>query len=224
MGDPIHERKVHGLLVRRALLARLLALGKLLLGTPLTLIAPLFLGTIFWYACGAVGGWWLSWKLWFAGLTLITVPLLLRLEWRTRGNYLTQTVTSSEVSHLGAFYILGGPLGGARAIAAGIVDPAQVSAGFVELFLTGPRLLIEGWQYLRLTQRLGRPDLHAAADMLLTLLRSEHGLPVKQLLKHCGDHAGLQQLNWLMLYDWVGLTQQGQAYVYSAARERLSRE
>lgn len=223
MGDPIHERKVCGLLARRAFLARCLALGKLFVGAPLALLAPLFLGTIFWYACGSMCSWWLPWKLWVAGLTLVTVPMLLHLEWRTRGTYLSQTATSSETSHLGALFLLGGPLGSARAITAGITDPAQVTAGFVELFLTGPRLLIEGWQYLRLTQRLGRPDLHGAATMLLTLLRSEHALPVKELLGQYGDQPGLQQLNWLMLYEWVGLTKQGQAYVYTPVRERLSR-
>ncbi len=191
--------------------ARLLLAKRIMLlaaGAPLSLLGPLILGTIFWFA-GWQFGLGASWSACFWVTSAVMVPLLLGLEARTGGNYLGEAVADSEgISSEEAMVIQAAGLDG-MLFQIGR-NPKASLAGLVEIFLTGPRMLISAWRDFRIGLRCRGARLARAAQIVGALYRSGAGLPPRKLL-NAGE--GLTDLlgpiAYLAYHQWIGVAASG---------------
>jgi hypothetical protein len=192
----------------------------LAVGLPCLLIGPLALGSIYW----VLGLIWLHdaflpWTWFFWGATAVLVPLLFRLEKRTRGRYLADVIVGTE----GASpmpYALGPDWGMAVSF---IVHPRISSAGLVEVFLFGPRLVLDACEGLNRWRGLRHVDLARSAAMLERMRSSQQGVPPDQLLEPREKLVDIMPvLSFLMYYQWIDVSKTGErVWVLSDARRIL---
>ncbi|HWE93385.1 MAG TPA: hypothetical protein VG269_05370, partial [Tepidisphaeraceae bacterium] len=152
-----------GLLRRRGTLFGLKALFMVLLGLPASLLGPSVVATLFWLAC-LPWGYWFPWTEFFAAAAVVILPALYLLEIRTSGNYLSERIddmTPLPPIALGIF-----TLGEFGAIAALATNPRTTSTLATELFLFGPRLVVEAVRQLRLRLYARGADLKRGASIL----------------------------------------------------------
>ena len=100
-------------------------------------------------------------------------------------------------------------------------NPRASSAGFVEIFLTGPRLMLGGIRHLRQARVFGAIERDLACRIIARLLSHDSGLRFEELPK---DGAGSDQLltvlKWLAFYDWIGIAEaKDRVFLYSESRE-----
>lgn len=217
-------------LQRRRQLRRLLAVSGIFCGVPLSLISPLVLGTIFWIVSGMLFEAWYAWFWFFLGLALLTLPLLFRLEQKSQGDYLGKTLMDSGPPIPGSgeltmmAHLAVGPLAGLGAATA--TNPRMASAGFVEIFLTGPRMVLKGVRHLRQERTIGEVDYRLAAGIVARLLSQDEGLRLEQLPRDGANKDGLlSALQWLAFYGWLGISEtQDRVYLYSESRAEFARD
>jgi hypothetical protein len=148
------------------------------------------------------------------------IPLLFRLERRTRGNYLTDTVAD-----VGPTPAVLSPLGGPGMDLLGWFGPSgRVRAsGLVELFLFGPRLILDTLDRMRARRALHDIDRVRCAQALLRLLSSDPHTPAASLLDP-GQSIDdiLPILRYLYFHDWIGVSADLQRiWILSDARRTL---
>ena len=216
-------------LVRRAATRKLLAVVGVLVGLPLCLVAAFTLGPLFWIAFGRAFGLGYPWYCWVAGTALLTIPLLFRTELRTGGDYLGDVARSGEAINtkpgLTTIVASASPVGGLGLVAYyAATNPRAATAGFVELFLAGPRMIINGTRHLRLAGKVPDIDMQIAAQVLQKLMAHDSGLTSSELGNICESRDQLQEtLIWLAFYGWIGVsTKQDRVYIYSESRRFLS--
>lgn len=214
---------------RRAGFRRTFALLRILAGIPLCFVAAIVFGSMFWFASGRALGHWYPWAYWVLGLALLTIPLLFRMELRTGGDYLGDVARSGSAidAKPGLATAVGmvSPVGGLGIVAFyAATNPRAATAGFVELFLTGPRMVVNGSRHLRLAGKVPRIDMHAATRVLEKLMAHDTGLTSKELAGTCESRDQLQEtLIWLAFYGWIGVSKkQDRVYIYSESRRFLS--
>ncbi|MBK8269716.1 MAG: hypothetical protein IPK83_16050 [Planctomycetes bacterium] len=99
-------------------------------------------------------------------MAALTIPLLIHLEWRTGGNFLGEAGRDfAKDSAWDGLAMLGLPFG-SPALAIAAANPRAATAGFMELFLIGPRLLVPGVRHLALAARLRMVDTVRAARVM----------------------------------------------------------
>jgi hypothetical protein len=219
----VSEDRVYACMQAAAWRKRASIVARMILGMLLLLIGPAAVASIGWVVM-AVGLHHITpWTWCFAAMIVIMVPLLLRLEARTKGNYLADAVRDSAPDSAGW---MRGPslLMPMAGLTSTLRNPRGVSAGFMEIFLMGPRLLLRAYREARTLRVLAHVDRHLAANVLLKLVEREHGLPPKDLFPPLEVPNATPTLAWLALQGWIGVAAGGErAYLYSEARRKLQR-
>jgi hypothetical protein len=194
----------------------LLRIMAFIFGLPLALVGPLVLGTMFWFACGMLYQWY-PWLYFFLGTSVVAIPALFVTELRTAGNYLSEAVTPAEAKQAAiaqnvkmAGTAMVPQMGNTLALAAVLASPRVSAAGFVEVFLTGPRLLLTAFRDTDMLKKLHGADLQLAAILLRQLLQARVGIPTKKLLRPGQTMKQIEQpLAYLVYYDWTGVAADG---------------
>jgi hypothetical protein len=152
-------------------------------------------------------------------LVLVLTPLLFRMEIKTRGRYYNDAVMEAGSPSGGSFY-LGSPYAGIGFIAA---NPRQAAAGFVELLLLGPRLVLEAFQKVHHARLVKSANLDRAAEVLCVLNGADHAMLITQLQKPGEQLAGLvPTLAYLLFHDWIGMSKKGdKVWIGSDAKAAL---
>jgi|GEM_PF-1663256 len=201
---------------------------KLVVGLSVLAAAPVG-GSLLLCSAARLAGYAVPWASCLTVLALIFVPLLLWMEWRTRGQFLSHVLAdgAARLEDLHPLGRLPGPhvaLGG-LAMVAFWRNPLGLIGGFIELLLLGPRLILEVARDRRLRRKLGRIDYRRAAEVLARLDAAGGGLPLTALLRS-GERSGdlVALLRWLAEDEWVGVTADGQrVYLYTPGRNELQR-
>ena len=206
MGVP-SESRVLGALRGRERWLYVRAAAMLVMGAPLSLVGGLMLGSMFWFTALMFGYWW-PWWWFFAGLTGITVPLLYGMELRRGRAFLGEAVREGDAKGSNACWVLGSVAGADVAmLGALMVNPRATAAGFVEVFLLGPRLVVGALRRLRAALALWGVDRRRAAEVLRVLLIEPRGCALGKVLR-VGETVGgmVGVLGYLAYYDWIGLS------------------
>lgn len=195
-------------------------------GVPLTAIGPAVLATILWFAAGSVADVWLPWTRWFGLLSVVSVPLLMRLEARTNGQYLGDALRGTQpgIDPLTSLPMIIPAFGGVAWVP-GLANPRGFFAGVMEYFLWGPRLLVGAFRQWRVRRRLGQIDLRRAARLVAELCSREKGIDLVAVPKG-GEQLTdvLPVLNWLVFQGWIGVGDKvPRVYLYTEARAALGR-
>jgi hypothetical protein len=207
MGSDGSNSIVH-LLRRRHTAFRAKSVAGLILGLPLLLLGPAIVGTLFWVACWLLWAWF-PWTWLFAGATLVMVPLLLRLEVSTGGDYL-----GARLPHESPTWAeeMSSPVTLSDVLGVAITGEAQRHALplLIELFLCGPRLLIAGWRGMRAAQRVRATPLDLAAR-ILRRLRTMPGAAETESVRPAGQEIGATFLAiaFLRLHEWIDISSNG---------------
>jgi len=205
---------------------RMLAIVGILAGLPCCLFAPLILGSLFWFSYGQLFGF-VPWNYFFFGAVVVCLPLLFMLEIRTNGGFLDEVMSDPgpEIPGGADFarrLLVFGPL---PALAAGTaVEPRRSVAGFVELFLFGPRLIVNGLRHLRQIHKLPSPNLTLAAKILTLLCEREAGIPIAALNSSKVEADEIDRtIFWLAFYGWIGISKDWQKiFIFSESRTGLA--
>ena len=210
------------LLRQRGSLFHFKTLCMMLLGLPVSLLGPAVVATLFWLA-GMPWGYWFQWTTVFGWAALIMLPALYMLEIRTKGNYLGERV--DEITPLppiarGIF-----TLGEFGAIAALATNPRTTSTLFTELFLFGPRLVVDAIRQMRLRMYARGADVRRAASILSTLVELRDGIPTEDLLRANESPRTLAPtLTYLLFHDWIGVGNSGgKVWLLTEARRVIER-
>lgn len=213
---------------RRERLFRVKVAAMILFGVPLSFVGPFVLATVFWFAGHAAGycSWsrvWVHWSWLFLALVIVVVPLLYRLEIRTTGGYLTEAMQDTKPHRPMGAAFLPGPAAQVGALVAVAANPRAVSAGVVEVFLFGPRLVVGAFIQFRAARHLKQAEVGRAASILAVLLGRDQGVETSRLLRRDEQLEDLlPTLAYLVFHRWVGVRSGWQqVYLYSMSREAL---
>ncbi len=221
------QRRTLALLQRRDRMRELRLTLAWVFGIPLSFLGPLVLASIFWLVIGRLTEHWYPWSWYVAALSIVAIPLLFRLESRTGGKYADQAVADMPPPcdgmgriTLGAYAGFGAPVGGLLAWGA---NPRAASAGFIEFFLVGPRLILGAARQARLERAFRALDRRRAAHVLAQLFETGHALPPGALLRPGESMDDLRPvLIWLAHLGWIGVAEKlDQVYLYTESRVAL---
>ena len=203
------------LLGREAALGMAAAGGKLLLGAGLTLVGPLIVAALVHAASGRFGGGELpSFGATFAAACAAVVPLAMWYERRTRGRFFEDAVRGEtptrEASSYGEYELQGATF---------------LWTAFVELALTGPRLLWDVYDRARAAPGEGRALRAAAAEVAVALLDAGEGMPVRRLMRPgLGAAEVARAAQYLVECGWGGTSRRRErVWLLTPAAERLGR-
>lgn len=195
-------------------------------GMPLCLLAPLILGSALWMAVLFGLGKWTPWWWWFGGVAVLGIPSLFRLELRTRGEYLQGALAEADPSAeaMPPLLSIGATNAYAiHAISAVALQPSVAAAGFVEFFLSGPRLVLYAVRRRRERGAEKEVDIRRAAEVVALMLTRAGGLEPVALLRP-GERMPelVPVLQWLAANAFIGVTETGSTvYLFTEARRQL---
>ena len=194
----------------------------LLFGVPLTLIGPALLATIFWFAY-IQWGKWVPWSWFFWGFVLILVPLLFRLEVKSAGDYLGKATKDLKTEGASVPALLLN-FGDVAAVASVLYNPRAMVAGFTDIFLFGPRLVVSAWRQLRLRALVRSAKPTRTTAVIETLFASDHAVPTQSLLQPGEQQQELSAvLGYLLLFDWIGVAHDAsKVWLLTEARQLLA--
>jgi hypothetical protein len=192
---------------------------KLALGVPLCLIGPFVITALLVGIDGRLDldilpGFGLA----FLIVSAILVPLLLRLERHTRGEFLADSVRGEESPF--------------RASSYGEYELQSTKLGWIawtEIALTGPRLIWEAYDALRgrptRTASRGEPLRVLAAEVVVELLDRGEGMPVRELVKSGRSELDVSAaIDYLVQRDFAGVSsRRDRVWLSTPVRERLTR-
>ena len=188
---------------------------KLVIGVPLCLVGPLFVTLILLSIEMKFDGDWLpGFGVTFLLAAAILVPLLVLLERRTRGEFLSDSVRGESTPWTASSY-------GEYEL-----QSAKLAwIGYIEVALTGPRLVWEVIDSLRGRRPVDPPLRVAAAEVVVELFDSGEGIPLQQLVRPGRPPAAVgHAVNYLVRRDWVGVSsRRDRVWLATPARERLAR-
>jgi hypothetical protein len=211
----VREQRVLNELIKSETLGWAAVAGKIALGLPPCLFGPLVVAAVAkiveskWEA-NVLPGFLATWLL----LTAVLLPLLMALERRTRGEFLSDAVRG-ETSPLAASSYGEYQLQSARFL----------GTAYTELALLGPRLLWDVIDWMR-RRPASDTDLRAtAAAIVVELLDAGQGLVVRQLVRPDRPPADvLRAIQYLLSRDWIGTSKaRDRVWLLSPTRDRLSR-
>lgn len=227
MSRGVDATAIEGALRRRAGAKRTKAWIALACGVPLCFLGPVILASVFWIAALLGLGKWTPWWWWLGGVAALGIPSLFRLEIRSRGKFLNETIEeaatydSDVMGRLTAVTLLYGA--GWGALGALGANPGLATAGFVEFFLSGLRLVLFGLRTNRESRSGKTVDRERAAEVVAFLLGRQDGVEPRALLKSGERMAELSPvLLWLAGQGWLGVVATGdRVFLYSEARREL---
>lgn len=213
----------------RERLRRLTSFGMIAAGTPLSFLGPLFLTVIVWFICRR---WYpiegsdfqISFKLFFLGISLIVLPLLYHLEWRTNGTFRADLSNAVDVpaGTATSLYVAGGGVMAAGVMAA---NSRSIASALVEVFLGGPRLVLGGLCKQRFAKRLASARTVRTERVIEELLRRDKGIESTNLLQ--GDEKMedlMPSLAYLSYFDWIGVGKGwAKVWLFSESRRVLGK-
>jgi hypothetical protein len=223
----VRARQLRDILARRARIRGAVAVARLVAGFPLCFLAPLFLGSVFWLISAQFLGWH-PWWWFFAGFSLLTIPLLFRMELRTGGDYLGDVARHGGPEVPGGEFLAGAgwAIGGGMGMVAGnaVAAPRTAAAGFVEFFLIGPRMMVRGARHLRHAGQFKKVSMDRVVTLIWQLLVHEQGVLLVSLATLREDRADVAgALAWLAFYDWIGVGEKGaKAFLFGESRKYLT--
>jgi len=197
-------------------------------GILLSLIAPAFLGTVFYFIWGSLAstyGWWhLWWVVWFVVAAAIMIPLLYL---REKNQFDAQPVIvrtdargekvlymdKIEVD-LQSFAAMGVNLAG---------DDISDDKWFVRPFFIGPRMVARSRpQQQMLSTLASTASLIAAAEILTHLAKSQHGVAVDDLpLNETLRNSLIPTLAYLRQLGWVDMKADGSRVWFATDQRRI---
>jgi hypothetical protein len=193
----------------------------LVLGIPMLFVGPFLMACVFWFAAWHfMGSDAPEWTTWFWGLVITMIPLLFWTQYRSRGSYFADTVISSGGAS-SAPYLAGPELGMLISFA---TNPRVAASGFVELFLVGPRFVLDAMAKLHGARRLRGANVDRAADIVVDLRRFDQGVPIHRLAREGETVAAiLPSLAYLIFHDWVGISAAGdRVWLQSESKRTLT--
>jgi hypothetical protein len=173
----------------------------LLFGVPALFFGPVILGSIYWLL-GLIWGFYVPWIWVFLGSFIVLTPLLFWTEWRTGGSYYTDAILSTHSKSDRAGLPLTG-LSHLDFLVGFARHPRDPAIGLVELFLWGPRQILEALRTLRGVRAFAAVNRQRAAEILLALLACNHADPA--ILMPRGDSAAAMVGAYMLWYDWIGV-------------------
>ncbi|HZL37864.1 MAG TPA: hypothetical protein VFC78_21280 [Tepidisphaeraceae bacterium] len=191
----------------------------LLVGLPAMFFGPFIMALIY----GAVGlswGFLIPWSWALAASVVIFLPLLFLSEWRTKGSYYTDAIASSfdyePMASVGFSDI--------DALIRFVQNPRGEVIGLVEIFLWGPRQVLEAAVNVSRVRLFKGVSRTRAAEILAKLNASDHA-EVEQLMKSYDEATKtLAALAYLIWYDWIGVCKDGRrVWLGSDGQSRLRR-
>lgn len=200
-------------LIARERLWTLKTAAMLSFGAPLSLIGPLVLATIFYVASVFLLGfeWYVRWTWYFGVLTAVCVPLLYRLELRTRGDYLGDVMRDTTIQGDEHRWLMPGVAGHFAALAHVSANPRVSSAGLVEVFLFGPRLVVGAVRQRRTIRRLRNVDRDRAATVLEAIIAAGGSADIVDLRAPGESDADMvPALGYLAVYQWIEVHSSGE--------------
>jgi len=216
------------LLARREKVSHLKAVGSVVLGVMLLPIGPFVIATAFWLVSLRLGRhagfpeglpWWGL----FLGFFLLMVPLLFRLELRTKGRYADNRI--DEFVGIGPTGVAATPglLLLPLAAASVAANSRTLASAFTEFFLLGPRAILFGMQHRRIARRFHTTSRERAGNVLLRLVCGTEGMETSRLLNQNEKIADLQPvLAYLVFYQWIGAGEQWhRVWLWSSVRGSL---
>lgn len=207
---------------------RISDIARIVFGIPICFLGPLVISSILWFAYFMLFRSALSFSWFFLGLSGLMIPLLFRMERKTGGNYLGESMRVIGERYPDARpLIYSGYLGTASmtslALATVIMNPGTTSTLIVEVFLTGPRMVLRGRSNRKLATALERVDKVRTAEVVSKMLSRVGGMPPGELLKD-GETISdvLPSVTWLSFYGWIGVTAKvDRVFLFTESREAL---
>lgn len=183
------------------------------IGVPLTLLGPVVVGTAFWLICRRYGvalpiGYLATLGVFCAAL----VPLLMLLERGTHGQYFSNA--AGDLTHPRDI----------RSYGEWEMNQAQATwHAYVEIALTGPRLLWEAIDQLRGRNQVSDADAALAAELVEHLRAAGAAMPVRELFApHRPADDVHRAVGLLKHLDWADVSADGRrVWLRSDAVERL---
>jgi hypothetical protein len=188
---------------------------KFLLGIPLCLVGPLLVTVILKYVeLRGHGDWLPGFGSTFLLAAAVLVPLLLLLEFRTRGGFFSNTLQGESSPFTASSY------GEFR------LQSAKLAwLGYTEVALTGPRLVLEAVEALRGHKPVNLPLRVAAAEIAVELFDAGGGVALQQLVRPDRPPAIVWgAVSYLARREWVGISsRRDRVWLATPVRERLVR-
>ena len=189
-------------------------------GLPSLCFGPFIMGCIYWLLA-LIWGLYVPWTWMLLGTFAVFVPLLFWTEWRTRGSFYTTSVLSSYGNSRDPSALMTG-LGDVDGLISFVRCPRDPYVGLVELFLWGPRQVLEAMTTIRDLRRLAPADRNCAAEILRGLALTDH-MDVKAIAPGREGGVGLA-IAYLVYYDWVGISaDRSRVWMESASRGVVGR-
>ncbi|HMB96431.1 MAG TPA: hypothetical protein VKK61_10360 [Tepidisphaeraceae bacterium] len=193
--------------------SRAATFGKLMVGIPLCLIGPLFVAFILKLVESNWNGNWLpSFTNTSVFAMIAIIPLLMWLERRTRGEFLSDALQGedSRFDSYGEYELR---------------STKFLWAFYTEVALLGPRLLWNAIDTLRGREEIDERLRLIAAQIVLELLDHEHAITTKQLIQP-GQPTNdvIHVLNYLRQCDWIDFSRQrDKVWLSSPVRQKLAK-
>jgi hypothetical protein len=192
----------------------------LALGLPSLCFGPFIMGCIYWLLA-LIWGLYVPWTWMLLGTFAVFVPLLFWTEWRTRGSFYTTTVLSTYGNSGDPSRLVTG-LGDVDGLIGFVRCPRDPYVGLVELFLWGPRQVLEAMTTIRDLRRLASADRNYVAEILRGLASTDHA-DLKTLV---AGRPGVTRMAvaYLVYYEWIGISADGsKVWIESSSRDVLKR-
>jgi hypothetical protein len=187
------------------------------LGAMVTMILPLLISSLMWITqfSSRRGGPPETWMFITFKVCAVALPVLLLLEWLTRGKLMEKTAET-----------VGGMGPVVPRVVPGVGRGIAIVA-FIEMGLWGPRMVIAGTRRIFGISKQAGADRALAAKMLHALLVRGEGLPTAQLypLANGRDDAFGDALGYLLFFDLIGISKAGdRAWMLGDAKRTLKLE
>jgi hypothetical protein len=195
---------------------------RLIFGLPALLVGPIILSSIYWLIA-IQWDLYIPWTWVFQGSIILLVPLLFWTEWRHGGTYYGDSIRWAHPTpdDMPTPAPLTG-IGDIDFVIAFARNPRDVGITLVELFLWGPRQLLEAVVAARGMWQLRASDRHQAAELLRTLQTRDRA-EINELIPQNNIPAGAA-VAYLVWYDWIGVSADAQrVWIESESREILKR-
>lgn len=197
--------------IERALRSRdwgtgIVAAVMLLFGAPMLSLGPMFFGSIWWFEVAGVA-WWPT----VCRSAFVVLPVLFLIEWRTSGNFATDTTAAIPTLGFGR-----------------VAVPARRAAAsyliVMVLCLLGPGLVLGAWRRLRTLWLHRGADRSRAAKIVGELMLCDGGVDVFSLLHGREELTDLSStFAYLVGREWIDFSKDGgKVWVLSESRKRIT--
>jgi hypothetical protein len=103
------------------------------------------------------------------------------------------------------------------------MSPRMAAAGWVEIFLTGPRMFLNGFRHLQIVRKLATARIDRCADLMAKLLDAGTSASIDKLASRGQTPADLTiDLAWLSYFGWVQVSEKlDRVILFTESREKL---